>query len=382
MKLLIATGTFPPDASGPATYVSELVPVLLKAGWQVKVVTYGDGPADYPYPVIRVTRNVSLIKRYWLYFLAVWRQAAWADLVYIQGPVSEGLPGALGARTRGKKYVLKVVGDYAWEQAKVQYSDQRGIDEFQTTSHLDTKKIRCWRIIQRQVAKHAQVVITPSQYLAKIVKGWGVDERKIKVIYNAYAPITVKDGKQTLRQKLGLNTPTIISIGRLVPWKGFVELIKILPEIHKQVQDVHLLIIGDGPDKTRLENIINDYHLQNNVILLGQLPYHQTQSYIKAADLLVLNSSYEGLSHVLLEGMAVGVPIVATDVGGNGEVIQNGVNGLLVSFNNQQALIAAIIKCLTDKELVAGFIDSYSDILKQFEHQRLVEQTMSVLTKV
>lgn len=382
MKLLIATGTFPPNTSGPATYVSELVPALLRAGWQVKVVTYGDGQVDYPYQVLRISRNTSLLVRYWRYFLAVWQQAAWADLVYIQGPVSEGLPGALGARWRGKKYVLKVVGDYAWEQARVQCGDRREIDEFQVTSHLDTKKIWLWRIIQRWVVRHAQIVITPSYYLAKIVKGWGVKEHRIKVIYNAFQTlITVKEDKNVLWQEYQFTSPTIIGIGRLVPWKGFAELIKVLPEVHKQISDVQLLIIGEGPARPQLEKTIIDYHLQSKVILLGQLPHEQIQGYLKAGDCLVLNSSYEGLSHVLLEGMAAGVPIVATNICGNREVIKHEINGLLVPFNNQEALAEAIIKCLSDKEMINRFIGSYHDVLKQFEYPRLVDETMATLNK-
>lgn len=382
MKLLITTGTFAPDTSGPATYVSELVPALQQQGWQVKVITYGDGSVDYSYPVLRVSRNTLLSLRYWRYFLTVWCQAAWADLIYIQGPVSEGLPAALAARCRGKKYVLKVVGDYAWEQARVQYGDRRSIDEFQTTPQLDTKKIKLWRAIQRWVAKRAQIVITPSYYLAKLVKGWGVEERKIKVIYNAFKPLVREGDKASWRKKYNLTSPTIISIGRLVPWKGFVELILVFSEIKKEINNIQLLIIGDGPDRLRLNKLISDHHLQNEVKLLGQLSHEQTQNYLKAADLLVLNSSYEGLSHVLLEGMAAQVPIVATDVCGNGEVIKDGVNGLLVPFNNQPALVAAINKCLSDQQMVSKFISVYPTVLQQFEHSRLVNKTMYILSQV
>jgi glycosyltransferase involved in cell wall biosynthesis len=380
MKLVIATGTSAPDTSGPATYVAELAPALQQRGYNVSVVTYGDGPTDYPYPVHRVSRRHSLLVRYWLYMVAVYQQAAQSDLVYIQGPVSEGLPGMLGAMLAGKKFCLKVVGDYAWEQAAVQTGDKRTIGEFQTTPRQDRGRIKLWRRIERWVAKRAQLVITPSKYLEGIVAGWGVEQARRRVILNAFKRQTVPaESQEQLRQRLGLNTPTIVSIGRLVPWKHFDQLIAALPSIREQVSGTQLVIIGDGPELGRLRAAAAAGGVADAVTFTGQLPFDHVFTYMAAADCLVLNSSYEGLSHVLLEAMSAGVPIVATDVCGNGEVIRHRQNGLLVPFGDQTALITAIVELLQNHEFAQRLVANYAQALQQFEPERLVEQTATAL---
>ncbi len=380
MKLVIATGTFAPDTSGPATYVAELAPALQQRGWKVSVVTYGDGPTNYPYPVHRVSRRYSLLVRYWLYMIAVYQQAAQSDLVYLQGPVSEGLPGMLGAMLAGKKFCLKVVGDYAWEQAAVQMGDRRTIDEFQITPKQDRGRIKLWRRIERLVAKRAQLVITPSKYLEGIVAGWGVEQARRRVILNAFKRQAVPaESREQSRQRLGLTVPTIVTVGRLVPWKHIDQIIATLPIIRKQVSNTRLVIIGDGPELGKLRAAAAAGGVADAVDLVGQLPFDQVFTYMAAADCLVLNSSYEGLSHVLLEAMAAGVPIVATDVCGNGEVIRHRQNGLLVPFGDQAALVSATIELLTNRELAKQLVAGYAQALRQFEPERLVEQTATAL---
>ncbi len=380
MKLVIATGTFAPDTSGPATYVAELAPALQQRGWQVSVVTYGDGPTEYPYPVHRVSRRHPLLIRYWLYMVTVYQQAAVADLVYIQGPVSEGLPGMLGAWLAGKKFVLKVVGDYAWEQARVQSGDARGIDEFQATPRQDRGRVRVWRRIERWVARRAQLVITPSRYLEGIVAGWGVEQQRRRVILNAFhRPHVSAAPREQLRQQLGLNLPTLVTVGRRVPWKHVDGIIRALPEIQQQVPGTKLVVIGDGPELGKLRADATASGVAQHVTFTGQLPFAQTFDYLAAADCLILNSSYEGLSHVLLEAMAAGIPIVATDVCGNGEVIENRRNGLLVPFGDMTSLVSAAVELLTDSTLAQSLVAAYAHSLEKFDAARLVEETAAAL---
>ncbi len=380
MKLVIATGTFAPDTSGPATYVAELAPVLQQRGWQVGVVTYGDGPTDYPYAVHRVSRRRPLLVRYWLYMVTVYQQAAQSDLVYIQGPVSEGLPGMLGAWLAGKKFVLKVVGDYAWEQARVQSGDSRSIDEFQGTPQRDRGRVRVWRWVERWVARRAQLVITPSRYLEGVVAGWGVEQQRRRVILNAFhRPNVVPARREELRQQLGLNAPTLVTVGRLVPWKHVDGIIQALPAIQDRVPNTKLVVIGDGPELGKLRAAAAASGVGQSITFTGQLPFAQTFGYLAAADCLILNSSYEGLSHVLLEAMAAGIPIVATDVCGNGEVIEHRRNGLLVPFGDQVALASAAAELLTDSALAQSLVAAYPQSLEKFEASRLVEETAQAL---
>lgn len=118
MRILLASGIYPPDAGGPATYTRALARALVARGHEARVLCYadtdrmdeGDG-----FIVERISRALPLWRRYWSYLKAVKRIAPYVDLIYLQGPGSEGFPGMIAARYCGKKTVMKIVGDYAWE---------------------------------------------------------------------------------------------------------------------------------------------------------------------------------------------------------------------------------------------------------------------------
>jgi glycosyltransferase involved in cell wall biosynthesis len=112
-----------------------------------------------------------------------------------------------------------------------------------------------------------------------------------------------------------------------------------------------LVIGGDGPERVQLEAKIKALHLESSVTMVGALSFHDVFRYVTAADVFVLNTAYEGLSHHLIEAMALGTPIVTTPVGGNPELITDGVEGLLVPVNNVAALDAAVSRILQDASL-------------------------------
>ncbi|MDO8560385.1 MAG: glycosyltransferase family 4 protein, partial [bacterium] len=117
-RLLIAAEIFPPAIGGPATYAATLARELPARGWEVTVVCYADQVVgEYPDPVIAVPRRGGPVARYWRYFFTIWKTAKHFRAVYAQGPVSSGLPALVVAKLRRKKLVVKVTGDYAWEQA-------------------------------------------------------------------------------------------------------------------------------------------------------------------------------------------------------------------------------------------------------------------------
>jgi glycosyltransferase involved in cell wall biosynthesis len=121
-------------------------------------------------------------------------------------------------------------------------------------------------------------------------------------------------------------------------------------------EDVELLVAGDGDMLEPWKQLTRELGLERRVHFLGNVPYERIPLYIRAADVFVLNSEYEGLSHTLLEVSALGLPIVCTGVCGNPEVVEDGVNGLLVPSRDDEALRAAIAKLLGDATLRERFI--------------------------
>ena len=345
-NILIATGIYPPDIGGPATYVKTLCEELPKKGYKIKVVTYGSQPhgneleINDNFEIYRIGRDQARWKRYIKYFFSIWKQLKWSDSVYLMGPVSEGLPAFFACILGDKKYILKVVGDYAWEQGKQRFGVEDLLDEFQDRKY--SKKVELMRSIQRIVAQNAEQIITPSEYLKSIVTKWGVNRDKIKVIYNAVNKATIDENRDDLRDRLKLKGFVLITVGRLVPWKGIDTLINLMPELLRINNDYKLLIIGDGPDKGKLIKLRDKLELKESVYMLGSLSQDKLWQYMFASDIFALNTGYEGLPHVVIEAMQIGLPVITTRIGGNPELIEDNKSGWLVEYNNKNELKAAI----------------------------------------
>ncbi len=365
MKILICTGIYPPDIGGPATYSKLLFDELPKRGIEVDILSFGE------------VRHLPKILRHFAYFVWVIKKGWGADLIYAQDPVSVGFPSIIASKILGKKFVLKMVGDYAWEQQQ-QRSDTQFIapEDFQNKKFDFVTEIR--KKIERFVGKKANKLIVPSNYLKKIVVMWGVEEENIKVVHNAFASKEVIEAKNELRKEFNFEGNIIFSVGRLVPWKGFYLLIEII----KDLTGVKLIIAGDGPDKEKLEKKIKDLDLGDKVKLVGRLEQSELLKQIKASDLFVLNTGYEGLSHQLLEVMAVGTPIITTSVGGNPETIENNKEGILVSYNNKEELKRAVTKLLDNNQMKENFIRNAQQKAKKFSIQNTLDELEKLLIKI
>lgn len=183
---------------------------------------------------------------------------------------------------------------------------------------------------------------------------------KIAVIYNGINPheLSTIVAKQEARRQLGLPAPTCASgvkvigvIAHLLPHKGQRFLIKALAQIHARVIPAHLVLVGDGPDKTALQRQAAELNLQEYVHFAG---YRSDMNVaLSALDLLVLPSSWEGFGLVLAEGMYKGLPAISTDTGGSAEVIEDAETGYLVPFGDVNRLAAAASTILRDDVLAA-----------------------------
>src|SRR3989344_2523703 len=238
MKMVIAAEIYPPETGGPASFVKRILPFLKENGFEVKVITYSDENAE-EIDLIKIKRVSNLLVRYWRYFTALWKLSKEADLIFAQGPTAAGLPAILvkklsrlafaSAKRVNKKVIIKVVGDMAWERSFNQGKVKDFIDEFQNKKYGFGVEFQKW--LRGFTVRQADLVITPSQYLKKIVVGWGVSSDKVQVIYNSFESHLQVLNKTEAKQKLNLNDYIIFSAGRLVPWKGFAGLIELMPRL-------------------------------------------------------------------------------------------------------------------------------------------------------
>ncbi|MCX6819797.1 MAG: glycosyltransferase family 4 protein [Candidatus Adlerbacteria bacterium] len=344
--ICIATPLYAPQIGGPATHVALLEEGLSKSAFLLRVVKFS------------AVQQLPKIVRHSVYFFTVFKAAWGAEFVYALDPVSVGLPALCAAKLLGKKFVLRVGGDYAWEQGTQRFGVTETLDEF-VIKKQPSFSVRWLQRVQSFVARRAVVVIAPSKYLGGIIQTWGVLPQKIQVIYSQPDVSTAYISRSDARKKLGLkeDEELVLSAGRLVPWKGYEGLVDAVARVQTQ-RRVRLVIVGSGPHGEALQTHIEKTHAQSFATLRGQLSHADLYTWLVAADLFVLNTMYEGLSHVVLEAFAARTPVITTPVGGNTELVEDGKTGLLVLPNDVQALSAAIIHLLTDRAFAAKLAEA------------------------
>lgn len=143
--------------------------------------------------------------------------------------------------------------------------------------------------------------------------------------------------RDAARSALQLNGPTLLSVGHLIERKGHHRIIAAMTALPQY----ELLIVGEGPERGRLEALIAAHNLGGRVRLLGMRPHTELPALYGAVDALVLASSREGWANVLLEAMACGTPVLASDIPGNPEVVQQPAAGRLFSPNEPEAIAQA-----------------------------------------
>ena len=370
-KLFIAAGIFHPESGGPATYLYEILPHLQALDWEVRLQTYGDASSeDYPYPVTRIPRQFFPIRRL-RYALTAAPLLSWADLVYAH---TIDLP-LIGNRSAPR--VIKIVGDQAWERCirRGWVAPDVNVDDFQLGDY--GTKVRLQKDSRSRQVQAMDGVIVPSEYLKRIVKGWGVPSENIQVVYNALPPTndTTQLTQAQARQQLNLpDEPILFTAARLTPWKGIDHTIAAL----KHIPDARLIVAGDGQDLPRLKQLAQPFGEQ--VTFLGNIPREQVHCYLKAADYFVLYSGYEGLSHTILESLRAETPVIASEKGGNPEVVKHEVNGLLVPYVNIEALIETIRSALQSDKREQLAANTHVD-MRRFEFSTMVEATHQALLR-
>jgi glycosyltransferase involved in cell wall biosynthesis len=356
MRVLITSPVFPPDLGGPAVYVPSLGRFLVERGHEVRVVAFCSDPrpTGHPFEVVAIPRG-PLPVRYLRAFFAVLRAARRADVVYVNEHLA--LLHVLAARLAGRPVVIRIMVDGAWEIAhRKGWCGDDDIVTFQTRSY--GWRVGLTRFLQRRWWSWCRRIVACSDFLRGIlVEHHGVPPDKVLRIHNAYHGPSVEDVRETpaeARARLGLSEGPryLLTICRLMVWKGVDGILRALQGLP---EDVHLLVAGDGDMDQAWRRLAVDLGLAERVRFLGNVPHARIPLLVRAAEVFVLNSRYEGLSHTLLEVMALGTPIVASRVCGNPEVVEDGVNGLLVDPLDAGELRAALERLLSDAGLRERF---------------------------
>jgi glycosyltransferase involved in cell wall biosynthesis len=360
LRVLIATGIYPPESGGPSQYSAGFAQKLTELGHGASVVAYGETSG-------RVSRRGGPVIRYMRFAWHAWKRARRSDVVFLQGAVSEGFPATIAAILARKPTVLRLPGDYAWEMAQ-QSGEKDLLEAFLTKNHQG--KIGMYEKLERFVARRASHVIAPSKYLKTVAERWGVSSDKISVIWNAEHSLPLVHERHAARELFHVADKIVcLTVVRAVPWKGVAELIEWWNEIPAN----HILVVaGDGPQTDAWKKLAQEKNLGERVRFVGRLGREALSDWYRASDAFLLHSGYEGYPHVVAEAASLGVPCLVSDQGGNPETKE--VFGDLIDvlpYKNREAWVGALAK-LNQR------IESESRA-PRWTHQQMVDAVLAIL---
>ena len=337
MKILVVSGIWPPDVGGPASHGPDVAAFLTARGHDVRAIVAADRrPAAQPYPVDWVSRRLPKGVVHGVAAAAIARRARDADVVYATGMFART---ALACTAVRAPFVLKLTGDPAFERARWRGAVGGGVDEFQRSRTAPL--LRRLRDVTVRGAAH---VICPSEFLKELALTWGA--RAVTVLPNPTPAVPELDR----RPHEGV---VLAFAGRFGPQKA----LDVLFGAVARVPEVRLRVAGAGALDTKLPP---------NAELLGALPREQVLRLFADADASVLSSAWENFPHTVVESLAVGTPVIATRVGGVPEVVEDGVNGLLVPPGDVDALAGAIRRFAAEPELRARLRDAAAPSVARF----------------
>lgn len=232
------------------------------------------------------------------------------------------------------------------------------------------------------LSRFVDKVVSNSEAGREYVIQRGIPRDRIRVIYNGInlgRLSATDDDVEQVRHLLGVPPGgKIVGImARLSAVKDHVTFLRAAAIISQAMPDTRFALVGDGPLRSYLENLSQELGIASKTVFFGD--QQDVGTYLSAFDIAALTSQREGCSNSLLETMALGKPVVATDVGGNRELVNHGENGLLVPSGNAEAVASATLSLLRDSETAKVMGQRAREkVVSQFSLEKMVQQYQSL----
>lgn len=271
------------------------------------------------------------------------------DLLHAHSPSLNAHPAIEVGRRLGIPVVYEVRS--LWEDAAVDHG----------TCKEDDIRYRMTRWHETLALRRVQQVTTICRGLSDEIVARGIEPGRVTVIPNAvdverFRPAGPPDG--ALRESLGLQGAWVLGFcGSFYGYEGLDIALRAMPSVRESVPNAKLLLVGGGPEEQRLRRLASDLGLQNDVVFSGRVPNAEVNRYYAQIDALVFPRKRIRLTELVtplkpLEAMAMGLPVIASSVGGHRELIRDRQTGLLFEPDDPQALAAAAVALHRDPALV------------------------------
>ena len=345
MRLLVVTADFPPTVGGMQVYSWELARAWAARASALTLIAPAHLRSDEvdhaaPFPVRRVRypgdsfvfsatlaiRRALTEQRPDAVFATSWACASGA----LQARALSGSRIPVFTAAHGRELILRPLARMP--------PLQRGYD-----------------LLRRAALRRSEVVFPVSRYTGGLLRDLAVDPARVEVVPNGVDPAQYYPADaRALRTQLGLLDKTVLlTVGRLVERKGIDTVLSALPGLVQAFPNLAYVIVGEGPDRPRLERLIADSGVASHVHLVGRAPAGTMRDYYNLCDVFVMPArsdqhDVEGFGLVFLEASACGKPVVGARTGGVTDAVRDGETGLLVAPNSPQALGEALHGLLCD----------------------------------
>lgn len=278
------------------------------------------------------------------------------DIVHAHSPVLNFFPAAHAAGNRPTVYEIRAF----WEDAAVDHgSTQEGSLRYRFTRYMETRAIR-----------RATMVTTICEGLRSDIVTRGIPEDKVTVIPNAvnveaFQPITARDA--SIDSQLGLKGKTVLAfIGSFYAYEGLEFLIRTLPKLIEVNPETVLLLVGGGPSESAMKQAVTELGLDKHVIFTGRVPHSDVNRYYSVADIMVYPRHSIRLTETVtplkpLEAMALKRLVLASNIGGHRELIEDGKTGFMFNADDADGLQFTYKRLLDQR-------DTWADVLSNGRH--------------
>jgi glycosyltransferase involved in cell wall biosynthesis len=351
--ILLISSIYPPQVGGPAVFTSRYSDWLESKSFKVSVVTYTPNKSNHKSKINYITLSKIRLLSFLRFIVAIMVNSNKKSLILANGAFIETFIACFLTR---RSYTLKIPGDLVWELSRNRGWTTSPIEIFQKEKMNFFQKFL--RIAINISLRRAKCVISPSVQLVDFLKAWGVDDTKIKLVYNCVDP------KIFFPMGLSYSNFDLITVCRLVPWKGIEELIDCVIEL-----DLKLAIVGDGPLMPVLMQ--RELTFLNNVKFFGRIENKNVVTLLNESKIFILNSNFEATSYAIIESKMCGLPILARSNNGSLTLVRNGIDGFVYTPEGSLTLKEAITKLVYDENLIHKFgKESRIDALDRFNQDK------------
>ena len=396
VRLAYLTSQYP---AASHTFIRREVEALRELGWAIDTFSVrppGGGEAENGADRSEADRTFTILKQPAGAFLA----AHLAELFSRPGPYLRTFGLALGHRAHGGRGLLLGIAHFAESVLLARELRRRG------TAHLHnhfansaaTVGLLASRLlgIRWSFTMHG---ISETDYPAGLMLGRKIEAADLVVCVSWFGRaqgmrlVDPREWEKMHVVRCGLpfdriplksataGKKTIICVGRLSPEKGQAGLLRAFAKVRSSHPELRLRLVGDGPERGNLEALARELGISGAVTFTGRLPEEETLAEIARSDLLVLPSFMEGLPIVLMEAMAVGVPVIASRVAGIPELVEDGATGLLFTPSSWGELASGIDRLLGDETLQVRLAErAKAKVAAEFDTRKSAAELATLFT--